>query len=112
PAVAGRIAAARPGWMRADGACPACLQEFLLAKLLASGEAAFHDGVQRSWPLDAEAAFGALPTPLRLHADPRYTGRGVTVALVDAGFHPHPDLLRPRDRVRGWVDAGQAVLSP
>jgi serine protease AprX len=47
-----------------------------------------------------------LPTPLRLRADPRFTGDGVTVALVDAGFHPHPDLTRPRNRVRAWADAG------
>jgi hypothetical protein len=58
--------------------------------------------------LDAEAAFGALPTPLRLHADPRYDGRGVTLALVDSGFYPHPDLTQPRNRIRAWVDAGRS----
>src|SRR5262249_55491608 len=74
-----RWARARPGGRGEDGGCPACLQEALLGLLLERGESAFHDGVQRSWPLDARAAFGALPTPLRLHADPRFTGRGVTI---------------------------------
>jgi hypothetical protein len=37
------------------------------------------------------AAFGAIPTPLRLHADPRLTGRGSVIALIDRGFYPHPD---------------------
>jgi len=61
--------------------------------------------------LDAEAAFGALPTPLRMHANPHYTGRGITIALVDSGFYPHPDLVRPRNRIRAWVDAGREELS-
>jgi serine protease AprX len=48
---------------------------------------------------------GWLPTPQRLGADPHFTGAGVTIAMVDAGFHPHPDLTRPRNRIRAWADA-------
>jgi serine protease AprX len=40
-----------------------------------------------------------------MHADPRLSGKGVTLALVDSAFHPHPDLTRPRNRIRAWVDA-------
>ncbi len=94
-------------WTRPDGACPACVQATLLTTLLERGEELFHDAVQRAWPLDAEAAFGALPTPLRLHADPRFTGRGVTIAIADSGFAAHPDLIRPTNRVRVWVDASR-----
>lgn len=54
---------------------------------------------------EAVGAFGLLPTPLRMRADPRYTGRGVTMALVDSGFHPHPDLVLPANRIRAWADA-------
>lgn len=97
----------KEGWERKDGACPACVQEVLLTTLLEKGEAALHESVQAAWPLDAEAAFGALPTPLRLHADPRFTASGVTIALVDSAFHPHPDLTQPRNRIRAWVDAGR-----
>jgi serine protease AprX len=106
PEVVARIRADHPGWARQDGACPACVQEALLAVLLENGEAAFHEGVQRAWPLDAETAFGALPVPLRLRADARFLGRGITIAIVDAGFFPHPDLVRPTNRIRAWVDAG------
>jgi serine protease AprX len=102
-----RLVAAHPHWRRPHGACPACVQHALLETLLARGDAALHLSVQRVWPLDAEAAFGALPTPLRLHADPRYTGRGITVAVIDAAFSPHPDLTRPRNRIRAWVDAAR-----
>jgi serine protease AprX len=46
-----------------------------------------------------------LPTPLRMHADDRFTGRGVTVAQIDSGFFPHDDLVKPRNRIRAWADA-------
>jgi subtilisin family serine protease len=102
-----RMAHQQPRWRREDGACPACVQHLLLEMLLEKGEDALHESVQRAWPLDAEAAFAALPTPLRLHAHPRYTGAGVTLGLVDAAFYPHPDLTRPRNRIRAWVDASR-----
>ena len=40
-----------------------------------------------------------LPTPLRLNADERFTGRGVTMAFVDSGFYAHDDLTKPRNRI-------------
>jgi len=110
--VVSRLADEHPGWKREDGGCPACVQEALLGVLLHHGHNAFHAGVQSVWPLDPEAAFGAIPTPLRLHADPRFTGRGVTVAFVDAAFYPHPDLTAPVNRIRAWADAsGEAIDS-
>ncbi len=103
------LAEQRPGWQAADGACPGCVQDALLQTLLAQGHDALHQGIQQVWPLDAQAAFGAIPTPLRLHSDPRFTGRGVTIAMVDVGFYPHPDLARPANRIRAWVDATPAA---
>jgi len=29
----------------------------------------------------------ALPTPLRLDADERFRGRGITIAFLDSGFY-------------------------
>jgi serine protease AprX len=29
------------------------------------------------------------------------------MAQVDAGFYPHRDLVRPRNRIRAWADAGR-----
>jgi subtilisin family serine protease len=82
-----------PYWDKEDGACPGCVQENLLRTLLAKEDAALHEAIQTVWPLDAEAAFGVLPTRLRLHADLRFSGQGVTLALVDSGFYPHPDVV-------------------
>lgn len=40
-----------------------------------------------------------LPTPLRMDADERFTGRGVTIAFIDSGFFMHDDLTKPKDRI-------------
>jgi serine protease AprX len=40
-----------------------------------------------------------LSTPLRLDADDRFTGKGVTIAFLDSGFYPHVDLTTPRNRI-------------
>lgn len=40
-----------------------------------------------------------LPTPLRLAADQRFTGRDVTIAFLDSGFYAHPDLTKPANRI-------------
>jgi len=45
---------------------------------------------------------GVLPTPLRLGADPRFTGRGVTIAFLDSGFYRHPDLVTPHNRILAY----------
>src|SRR6266446_8978860 len=44
-------------------------------------------------------------------ADPRFSGKGITIALVDAGFYPHPDLVQPRNRIRVWADATRDSVS-
>lgn len=48
--------------------------------------------------------FGVIPTPVRLNAYPEYTGKGVTVAFLDSGFYPHPDLVTPGNRVVAYED--------
>jgi len=101
-----RMTADNSGWTPDDGACPACVQKALLTILLERGESAMQSAIQLTWPLDAEAAFGALPTPLRMRAHPHYTGKGVTIAFVDSGFYPHPDLIHPTNRIKAWVDVG------
>lgn len=49
-----------------------------------------------------------MSTPLRLDADERFTGRGVTIAFLDSGFYPHVDLTTPKNRIlayRSLLDA-------
>ncbi|HEU4766203.1 MAG TPA: S8 family serine peptidase [Pyrinomonadaceae bacterium] len=48
--------------------------------------------------------FGVIPTPIRLNANPEFTGKGVTIAFLDSGFYPHPDLVTPRSRIVAYHD--------
>src|SRR6185436_9698279 len=41
----------------------------------------------------------ALPVPVRMDADERFTGRGVTIAFLDSGFYAHNDLTEPVNRI-------------
>ena len=109
-ATAAKLQSQRPWWSKQHGACPACVQQALLTILLERGASVLGRVVQDAWPLDAESAFGALPTPLRMRADPRFTGTGVTIAVIDAAFYPHDDLVRPVNRIRAWVDASDDTL--
>jgi len=54
-----------------------------------------------------------LPTPIRMRADLRFTGQGVTMAFVDSGFWPHDDLLDGGRRIVAWYDAvrGREITS-
>ncbi len=45
-----------------------------------------------------------LSTPLRLDADPNFTGKGVTIAFLDSGFYPHVDLTTPVNRIVAYRD--------
>jgi serine protease AprX len=67
-----------------------------------------HDLFQRaqrqidSHPTVFEQHAFVLPTPVRMDADERFTGRGVTMAFLDSGFYAHQDLTEPRNRIVGY----------
>src|SRR5690349_14667035 len=58
--------------------------------------------------------FAVQPTPVRLAVDPSHTARGVTIALLDSGFYPHPDLTQPNNRIVAYTDVvlPGAMLTP
>ena len=58
--------------------------------------------------------FAVVPTVLRLGVDPERTARGVTIAFLDSGFYPHPDLTHPANRIVAYQDIKQpgATLNP
>ncbi len=57
-------------------------------------------------PLSSRGGREREPLPLseRLHADARFTGRGVTAAFIDSGFFAHPDLMTPHSRIHAFHD--------
>jgi len=62
----------------------------------------------------ARNRFAAIPNWERLSVDRTRTGRGVTIAYLDSGFYPHPDLVEPRNRIKAFHDVTdpQATLTP
>lgn len=83
------IASNVPGWVPEQGACEGCLDLFRRAvHRVRTNPTLFRDG-----------RLHILPTPLRMGADERFTGRGVTIAFLDSGFYPHPDLIEPHHRI-------------
>jgi serine protease AprX len=77
-----------PGGREPHAVCPRCVQLFERAHRQAEKYTAVF-----------EQGRNVLPTWLRLGADERFTGRGVTVAFLDSGFYPHPDLTTPESRI-------------
>lgn len=78
--------------------CPHCVELFSRARNHLDSHAAIFE--QNSY---------VLPTPLRMEADPEFTGRGVTIAFLDSGFYSHADLTKPGNRILGYhsiFDAG------
>ncbi len=59
-----------------------------------------------------DGTYHILPTPLRVGADERFTGRGVTMAFIDSGFYPHPDLTQPVNRVAAYVNIVHRAATP
>jgi serine protease AprX len=81
------VAANAPGGDLARHVCPRCVRLFGRARTqLAKYGGVFEQGY-------------VLPTYLRLDADARFTGRGVTIAFLDSGFYSHPDLTTPESRI-------------
>ncbi len=48
--------------------------------------------------------FAVIPATTRLRANTELTGKGVTIAFIDSGFYPHPDLIQPTNRILAYVD--------
>ena len=93
PEVVELVAANAPGWRLEQGLCADCARLF---------EEAHREA--RARPVFVRSGWRILPTPLRLDADRAWTGRGVTIAFLDAGFHAHPDLVEPRNRILHYAD--------
>jgi len=82
------VSANAPAGREVAALCPRCVQLFERAHRQSEKYAAVF-----------EQGRYVLPTWLRLGADERFTGRGVTVAFLDSGFYPHPDLTTPESRI-------------
>ncbi len=83
-----------PNWQPEDKLCTACFDLFHQAdERNRTSDKIFHDG-----------AYHILPTPVRVGANEKFAGRGVTIAFLDSGFYPHDDLIKPHNRIKHYVN--------
>lgn len=82
------IRANAPDTEEFEAVCARCVRIFERAKDQILTDAALQKDGSR-----------VLSTPLRLDADERFTGKGVTIAFLDSGFYPHVDLTTPDNRI-------------
>jgi serine protease AprX len=86
-----------PEWEAKNGICGRCYDEFEAIT--------YHSFRAMEKPLDAYRLkyldFYILPIPERINADISFTGKGVTICIIDSGFYLHPDF---KDRVIKMID--------
>lgn len=48
----------------------------------------------------------------KVQSKEQLTGKGVTIAILDTGVYPHPDLITPHCRIVGFVDFINGSIDP
>ena len=102
-----------PEWTVNDGACSRCVDFFHTEIVM---EQRILPSVGPHFPVKTADDFIVIPTGLRINADPRYTGKGVTICFIDSGFYLHPDLIKNKKRIKKIIDinkqSGSSKISP
>jgi serine protease AprX len=96
-----RIKAHNPEWTEYDGACGRCVDYYHTEIVI---EQRMLPEVGPYFPIKSADDFIILPTGLRLDADARFTGKGVTICFIDSGYYLHPDLVAYRNRIKKIID--------
>jgi serine protease AprX len=90
-----------PGWAENDGACSRCV-DYYHTEIVMEGRILPEIGPY--FPVKSADDYIILPTPLRMDAEARFTGKGVTICFIDSGFSPHPDLTTHQNRIKKIID--------
>ena len=110
PQVAQHLKFHHRGWRPREAVCPQCVFDAAQQIREERSEAAVQAALPLPFPANGRADERIQPAPLRVNANPNYTGRGVVMAFLDSGFYPHPDLVRPVNRVLCYADATRAEV--
>lgn len=49
---------------------------------------------------------------IKVQSNEGLSGKGITIAIIDTGIHPHPDLVKPNNRITAVVDFVGNQLEP
>jgi serine protease AprX len=85
--------------------CKKTIQELLKHQQV---KGVYHDYEVRSNLNVATRAVGGLAVRNQFGL----TGKGITIAVVDTGIYPHPNLINPTNRIIGFVDFINGRSSP
>jgi len=94
-----------PEWTVNDGACSRCV-DFFNAEIVMKQQ--ILPAIGPHFSIKTVDDFIVIPTGLRINADPRYTGKGITICFIDSGFYLHPDLVMNQNRIKKYVDITQS----
>ena len=103
PAVVRVIQARHAGWNPSQGICPSCLLRFVAELQDERSPVSLQPATTPpgSFPYYHAAEETVLPQAIRLPVHDGMDGTGVTVAFLDSGYYPHPDLTALRE----WPEA-------
>jgi serine protease AprX len=100
-AVIEKIKSSNPAWAEQDGICSRCIDHYITEIIM---QQKILPEVGPYFPVKSADDFIILPTPVRVNANPKYTGRGITICFIDSGFYLHPDLIKNKNRIKNIVD--------
>ena len=92
-----RIKEEHPAWAEDDGICGRCIDYYHTEIVM---QQRLLPEIGPYFPVRSADDFVVLPTGLRLDADARYAGKGVTICFIDSGFCAHPDLTAHSNRIK------------
>lgn len=105
-----KIKQQNPSWAENDGICSRCVDYYHTEIIRAQR---ILPQIGPHFPIKSADEFIILPTPLRVDAHPRYTGKGITICFIDSGFYPHPDLTANTNRIKKIIDiTSSSKVSP
>jgi serine protease AprX len=96
-----KIKTNNPDWAEQDGICSRCIDYYNIEIIR---EQKLLPEVGPFFPVKSTDDFIILPTSLRVDANPKYSGKAVTICFIDSGFYLHPDLVTNANRIKKVVD--------
>ncbi len=94
PRIAKLLQMHTPSWQAHAGVCPRCVDEALAWAQAQRREVSLHEATDPpgTFPYYHPDEETVLPQAMRMPSHTGWNGAGVTVAFLDSGYYPHPDL--------------------
>ncbi len=95
PPIATLISQDHPDWQLEQGICPICAITYAQQFATLRSAQSLHTNTipPTTFPYYHRGEATVLAQPERLPDYPAFGGRGVTIAFLDSGYYPHPDLI-------------------